>query len=161
MKLYELTEEFEHALAFLSDSEMETEVIEDTLESLQLGIRDKALGVCAHIKNLESEASQIHSAEMRLNTRRKRLLKQASGYRNYLLHHLKKAEIMEAKNAEHVIKIQAPRDTVIIDDMNKLPSEYVRITETPDKTTLMKTFKEGGEVPGAHLGKGDPILKLS
>ncbi|MNP76944.1 hypothetical protein D3C76_1742770 [compost metagenome] len=55
------------------------------------------------------------------------------------------------------------KPSVVIDDQNAIPDEYMRVTTSmaPDKVAIAKAIKEGKTVEGAHseIGKSSISIK--
>lgn len=71
MKLYELTEEFLQVLNMLEDEDIDEQMIQDTLESIESEIEDKADGYAKIIKTLEADVDGIQKENDRLTARKK------------------------------------------------------------------------------------------
>lgn len=71
MKLYELTEEFLQVLNMLEDEDVDEQIIQDTLESIESEIEDKADGYAKIIKTLEADVDGIQKENDRLTARKK------------------------------------------------------------------------------------------
>ena len=51
-------------------------------------------------------------------------------------------------------------DVVVVDDDSAVPDEYQRVAVAPDKALIKKALKDGCEVPGCHLGKGNSSVRI-
>ena len=60
------------------------------------------------------------------------------------------------------ITLAKGRETVVIDDKDKIPDEYVRVKTSiePDKVEIGKRLKAGEEVEGAHLERSKPSIQI-
>lgn len=164
MSLYQMTEQYQRALAELSDADLPEEVVADTLESLEGELIQKGQAVAAFALNLGAEIEAIKAVEKRISDRRKALENRAERMRLYLKTNMEKAGITEIKaiDGSFTAKLAKGRPAVIVDDESLIPddSEYVRWTRSVDKTAIAAAIKNGVEVLGAHI-ETRPSLRLA
>ncbi len=160
MKLYEISKEYQDTLHALGEiDELPEEVISDTLDGIAGEFRDKAINVAAYVANLESEAAQVKEAMLRMRERHSKIVSRSGKLRAYLLKEMAATGILEAKNAELVVKVRKNPPSVIVDDESALANQYwkTKTEVTPNRTAIKLALLEGEPVEGAHL---DQALRL-
>ena len=164
ISLYHMATEYQHALIALSDPELPTEVVADTLEALEGELVHKGQAVAAFALNLEAEVDAIKAVEKRISERRKSLESRAAHMREYLKMNMERCGISEIKaiDGSFTAKLTAGRESVVIDDDSLIPddSDYVKWSRTINKTAIADAIKTGIEVPGAHVEK-KPSLRIT
>lgn len=180
--LYELTSEFESLFdrfEEISDydysleenpEEMRRQMQQawfDTLEGMELEIREKAEAVAVYIKNITAEAKAFKAEEDKLTVRRKAKENSAAKLKQYL---------MDCMNAARLSKIDMPRAAVSI----RNNAESVKLTDengligwaelhdrddllryrTPEinKTAVKAALRSGEDIPGAVLERTRSVM---
>lgn len=155
LKLYELTDKYQHALQALSTLEdVDDETIQNTLEGLQGDIEEKALNVAAYVQNILAEATTMREYEKRMKGRRETLERRAKRMKAYLKFEMERGELKAIKGEELSLAIRASKCSVMIEDEEKISMDYRgHIPETwpIDKKGIYDDLKEGKPVAGAHL----------
>lgn len=152
MTLYEINEAITNCFREEIDpetGEILTEVLdEDRLDELKMAKAEKIENVACWIKNLTADAEALKNEEAKLAKRRKSMENKAESLKNYL----QWACDGEKYNGIRAAVSFRSSTSVAIDDLTKIPKEYIRtkVTEEPDKATLKKLLAEK-EIPGAHL----------
>lgn len=155
MKLYQLSEQYNQALTELVSADLPQEAIDDTLEGLKGELEAKANNVAAFIGNMQAEIDAVKAASKKLADRARAEQAKIDGLREYLKRNMEMSEITEIRSPEFILKIKNNPPSVIIDDLDSLPEDCIKIipeTKQADKTAIKKALKEG-EVKGAHLSQ--------
>ena len=71
MTLYELTGQMLDLMELLEDPDVDPEVVEDTMDAVNMELEDKLDGYCTIIKELEAKADMLDKEKKRLDTRQK------------------------------------------------------------------------------------------
>lgn len=149
MNLFDINTAIENA--FLACVDPETgEVIGDTaeLDALQIQRDEKVENIACLIKNLKAEAEAIQNEERKLKSRRQACENHADWLKKYLANNLQGEKFKSARVSISWRKSQA----VEVEDVWKLPAEYIRMADPePKKTEIKEALKAGIEVPGAEL----------
>ncbi len=156
MKLYQIADRYQDAVAQLTDPNLPIDVVEDTLEALAGELSAKAWNVAAVLLQMEGEAELIRRAEERMSQRRKALERRAAGLRHYLKTHMERVDVHEIRSPEFVIKVKANPPKVIVDDEDLLPDRF-KHAETVvhiDKTAIRDAIQSGERIAGARLEQG-------
>ena len=148
-KLYELTQNYLSVMEMAE--EMDTDTLNDTLESIEEEIHDKAENIAKLVKNLNADVDALKSEEKRLADRRKSLENKVTHLKEYLQNQLEVAGLDKVKRPTLTVSIQNnPPSVKVLDE--KLLSDYM-IPQDPklDKKAILTALKEGQEVNGAEL----------
>ena len=149
--LYEIESDISQILEQAIDPDTGEIVDEGKLEelnTLDIEKKDKLEAVGLYYKNTMAEAEMIANEKKKLDARQKAAEKKAEGLKNYLAKALHGEKFKTAK-----ISVSFRKSTKVeIDDLNKLPMEYLKFKDPePNKTEIGKALKAGAAVPGAEL----------
>lgn len=155
MKLYELTTNYVSLMEMAE--EMDATTLQDTLESIEEEIHDKAENIAKLIKNINADVDALKSEEKRLADRRKSLENKVTHLKEYLQNQLEVAGLDKVKRPTLTVSIQNnPPSVKVIDE--KLLSDYMIPVEPKlDKKAILTALKEGMEVSGAELVQGRSV----
>ena len=152
MKLYELTQNYLNLLDLLENPEVPAEMVQAALEEVEGNFEDKVENIIKLIKSVEGDIKAYKEEEMRLSTRRRTLENKVANLKVYLESSLKAIGKKEIKGKLFTLKIQKNAPSVVIDDLNTIPKEYLKESLIlVDKTKLKEDLKNGLEIPGARL----------
>lgn len=157
MKLYELTQNYLNLLDLLENPEVPADIIQIALEEVEGNFEDKAENIVKLIKSVEGDIKTYKEEELRLSTRRKTLENKVSNLKEYLEGSLKAIGKTEIKGKLFTLKIQKNAPSVVIDDVNTIPKEYLKIVEEVDKKKIKEDLKNGLEIPGVKLESSESL----
>ena len=148
MNLYELSTAFQQ----VQNMELDPEVMQDTLDSIEDAIESKAENIAKLVRNLESDVSAYKEEEDRLKTKRQATENKVKWLKTYLEDNMKLTGKTKFKSGMFNFSIQKNPASVNITDEKAIPEEFL-IQQPPkvDKTSLKEILKSGIEVPGAEL----------
>lgn len=148
MNLYELSLSFQE----VQNMDLDSEVMKDTLDSIEDAIENKAENIAKLIRNLESDVSAYKEEEDRLKTKRQATENKVKWLKTYLEDNMKMTGKTKFKSGMFNFAIQKNPASVNITDEKIIPGEFL-IPQPPkvDKTSLKEALKNGIEVPGAEL----------
>jgi hypothetical protein len=152
--LYLLAQDFREAAEKLADSDLPDEVIQDTLESLQFPVEEKAKHVAFVIRNMEASAKAIKEAADAMLLRAKAEENRAKHLKGYLQSAMLATGISKVECPYFVLSIRNNPESVVIDAESQIPQDYMReipATYAPDKALIKKAIQDGFTVPGCHL----------
>lgn len=156
--LYKLADEFLEASQRLADLDLPDEVVNDTLESLQLPLEQKAVSVASFVRNIEASAEAIRQAEADMRARRTAIENRAKRVRAYLLEQMARTGIKQIECPLFKISIRENPPAVVIDAESQIPDEFMATPPmpepVPDKKAIAAAIKGGREVAGCHLERG-------
>lgn len=157
MKLFELSKNYQEVLNLIEEG-ADFELYEDTLESIEEGINDKAENTAKLIKSIEGDILALKAEEKRLNERRKALENQAKNLKEYLQHNLELCGLTKVKGQLFTIGIQKNPASVQILDETKIPESYfIPQPAKLDRKALIQAFKDGELIEGAELTQGQSV----
>ena len=148
MNLYELSIAFQE----VQNMDLDPEVMQDTLDSIEDAIENKAENIAKLIRNLESDVAAYKEEEDRLKTKRQATENKVKWLKTYLEDNMKLTGKTKFKSGMFNFSIQKNPASVNITDEKVIPEEFL-IQQPPkvDKTSLKEILKRGIEVPGAEL----------
>lgn len=156
MQLYKLAADYQQVWNLVDDPDTDLATIEDTLQSIEGAMEEKAVNIVQFIRNLEADANIIKAEEKRLSERRKAFENRAKAIKEYLQYQMEIAGLDKVKTPTLTLALQNNPPSVNIEDLTALPSEFVeqRIDFVPDKKKIKEAILAGKEVPGAQLLRG-------
>lgn len=155
MNLYELSAAYQQIQALIEDG---GEGLEDTLESLNDAIEEKAVGYAKIIKNLEGQSFAIKAEEERLATRRKTLEGNAKRLKEALEQSMINTNVKKIKTELFSFNIQKnPPGVEVLNDL-AIPKTYFIIpAPVLDKKAILQDLKNGIEVPGVEMKQSEGL----
>lgn len=157
MKLYEMTGAYNQILDMIEEG-ADPEVLQDTLDSIETAIEEKADGIGMVLKSIEANAKALKEEEQRLAERRRHFENEAKRLKEYLQSQLELIGTRKVKGTLFSFTIQKnPASLNVLDD-SKIPSEYW-IQQDPklDKKSLIKLIKDGEEIEGVELVQSESL----
>ena len=148
MTLYELTMAAQQLQDLLESEEIDQETYNDTLESMDADT--KLENVCKVMRNLEAQAEAYKAEKLRLAEKQKVTENSISRLKESLLNFLQVTGNKKVQQGLFTIS-RSPIKSVVVDDLSKLPTEYIKVKQEADKTALAKALKGGEELEGARL----------
>lgn len=144
MTLYEIDERI------LSCIDPETGEITDpsALEAAQLDRNTKLENIALAIKNYTADAAAYKAEKAAFEAKQRKAEKTVESLKQYLANALNGEKFRTAK----VDCTFRTSRSVTVEDVYKLPDEYLRYSEpTADKTALKAALEEGKEFPGVQI----------
>ncbi len=154
MNLYELSVAFQE----VQNMDLEPEVMQDTLDSIEDVIENKAENIAKLIRNLESDVTAYKKEEERLAGKRQTTERKIEWLKSYLENNMRMTGKTKFKSGMFNFSIQKNPKSVNILNESILPDEFL-IPQTPkvDKTSLKELLKNGVEIPGAELKQTESL----
>lgn len=156
MKLYELTNEYEHLFETLNNiDDITNDVIENTLIPLKQDIKSKSINVASYIMNLEYEINAMDDYIEKMENKRKSRQKKIDAIKNYLRMNMEKTGINKIESPEFTISLGSEDTKTVIYDSSILPIKFCRRVEKfePDKNLIKHAIENGNIIDGARLIK--------
>jgi hypothetical protein len=160
--LYNLSIEFLQVVQALEEMDLDQQTIEDTLESYQCSIEEKAENIIKFSKNLEAMAEARKTEAKRLNELAAKDTKKAERLLNYLDESLKM--IGKKKLTAGIFEVGYRKGIEVVKvDETRLPEQF--FTPQPPKpwgkNDLKKFLKENeAEIPGVTLERNPDKLTI-
>jgi len=156
MNIFELTHQ---AKAILSMEDIDSQVIEDTLEGL--GLEDKYASYSAVIKTEQAEEKALAEAIKALQTKKATKANKIAALKDIALESMEALNLTKGGNAVHGLTVRkgAAQSQLKIDIDAEWPSDFLIPSEPKeDKKGLKAAMKEGSEFEGFKLVDGDTSL---
>lgn len=160
MNLYEIDKRINDTIEFCCDLEtgelLDDEMLENTLNNLEISKEEKLTNIAKYIKNLTSDAKALQEEKMKFAKRQKvaenkikRLKKYIDDFiRNTQGEDFNKYKFKDVNNTISYRKSQS----LEIDDIDKINEDFLKVEKTiRDKKELTKALKNGLNVDGCHL----------
>ena len=128
--------------------------ITKALVDFQGEFNTKALDLGMVYRNIQAEADVYESESKRLADKAKSLNKRAEGLRVYIEQQMEMLGLESIKGDTFSVKFRKLPPMVIIEDLDKIPTKYVRIITQkiePDKVAILEAICAGYNVEGASL----------
>lgn len=158
-KLYEIANEY----AELANSEMDAEMIADTLEGIQGEFEDKAEQVLAIIKNELALEEMLKAEAKALTERAKASANKVANLKAYLAESMQTMDKKKINAGVHSLTVRKGVQSVNIVDLESLPIDFVdyQTVIKPDKNLIKEKLKLGEKIEGAELvtGKSSLLIK--
>ena len=124
----------------------------------------KAENIALIKERIESEIGYFKRIEEQARARRKARENTIERLRKYLAGAMQMADVKSIKRNDGLFSISLVdgRDTVEIDDQNKIPMDLCDIVEVirPLKERIAERIAAGETVPGAHIERGEPYVTI-
>lgn len=152
MRLYDLSTNINAIWEMVESEEVDLEVLESTLLSLEEAFETKAEGIAAMMKNLDAEAEAIKQEEQRLSARRRVVESKQKWLKSYLENEMERTGITKVKTPRFTLSLQLNPPAVEILDPSAIPAEYMLYPEPqPNKKAILEAFKNKELVSGVRL----------
>lgn len=165
MQLYKLADNYTEATAqiqaMFEAGEIDQQTAIDTMEGLAGEVKDKAINVALHIKNLRSDLDQLEQAKKSFDSRIKAVESSLAFYEQYLDTNMQKSGLVELKTPEVLVKYK--KLPAIVDVTGDVPEAFQRVIpekREPDKRAIMEALKAGQELEFAALIDGRTKLEI-
>lgn len=159
--LYELVAQHRQLQALAEESELDPQMLLDTLEGLQGDIEAKSRSVAMVIRNLESFADQVDEAAAQMSMRAKKVRERAAGIRTYLKTSMQVTGITKISCAEFTIALRKNPARADIIDEAAIPDAYREWPEPPppriNRKAVLDALKAGTPVPGAQMAQDERV----
>ena len=158
--LYELTSEFRQVLDMAEDTDIDPQVIADTLEGIEGEIEYKADGYAKVIRQLEADSAALKAEEERMAKRRKSIDANIARMKQSLQMAMQTTGKTKFKTDLFSFGIRKNPASVIIDNSDMIPEEYL-IQQEPkiNKAAIRDLLKiDNGELcDWAHLEQSESL----
>jgi len=160
--LRELSTELMEVQALALDPEIPPEALQDTLDAMEGMFNEKALRVVHVITNSGSDVDAIDAEIKRLQDRKKTITNAQVRLKEYLHFNMEATGTTKISGPLFTITLAKGREVAIVDDQDELPEDYTntKTVVTPDKRLILKALKDGAEVPGAHIERGQSSVRI-
>ena len=159
--IYELKSGYIELLMMAEDGEVDEQTLEDTMESLEGEIEDKADGCAMVLKELDMKADALKKEIERLQERKKSIENRADWIKKNLQELMVLADKPKFKTALFTFSIAKNPAAVRLDteDTSIIPERFLKYVEPSiDKTAMKEAIKNGEDLTGiAHLEQTESL----
>ena len=164
LSLYTLSNDYNQAFEFLNDQDQNLTAAEinDSLASIELDVKDKAINVAKFLRNMEATAEAIKAAEGEMLKRRKALENRATALKEYLKNNMESTGIVKIECPFFKLSIAKNPAALDLFDTSAIPDEYKRTetvtTQHIDKAAIKKAIMSGIQIQGARVTSGTRLV---
>lgn len=158
MTLYEISTEYQNFIEAVESGEIPEEAINDTLESIQSLLEEKADNIACLIKNMLAEAEAIKAEETRLAERRKQKENNVERLKTYLANVLTQSGYSKLETARNKMTFRKSEVVAIENEADFIEWALSENRElltfkapTISKTAIKKALADGAEIKGVHI----------
>ena len=147
--LYELTEQYRELLELAEEND--SSAFQDTLESLEDAIEDKAEKMAYVMQEIDGDIKLLGDEIKRLQGRKKSLESNLKRMKDYLLDELEKLDKPKVKTARFTIYTQNNPESVEIENEELIPDRYKIPKYTIDRKGIKESLRNGQAIEGVRL----------
>ena len=159
--IYEITNDYLQIMAMLEDSDLDPQTLADTMEGIEGEFEIKAENYAKVMKNLEGDILAIKTEIDRLTAKKKALENNIKNMKSTLQTAMETTGKTKFKTELFSFNIQKSAPAVVIDleDMSKLPSQFIKQRDIEaDKTAIKEALKRGENLDGiAHFEQSESL----
>ena len=148
--LYALKDKYLEVLNMIDD-DVDEQAIQDTLESIEGEIEDKALNYGKLIRNLETNNEGLTSEIKRLQQRKKSNENFIQRLKESLEFNMQQTGIKQIDTGLFKFSIQKNPPSVEIRSEDFIPEQFYKIERTVSKKDLLDYLKSGKEIKGVEI----------
>lgn len=158
MKLYELTSGYLKLWDMVENEEVDLQMVEDTLQSVEGDIQDKAESMVKILKSVDANVKGLKDEEERLNKKRKSFENKYESIKKYLEYNLITMGIDKLQTSIATVSIANNPPSVDIFNEELVPDVY-KIPQPAkiDRKSILEDLKLGVVVDGAGIKQGKSI----
>lgn len=156
-KLYELTQNYNNLLELVDNPDVPTEMLEESLNSIDDEIDTKAENIAKVIKSIEVDVTGLKGEEKRLSDRRKNLEGRIDNLKKYIESSMRAVGKEKIKGKVFTLGIQKNVPSVDIVDEDAIPEQYFIVKKELSKKDILAALKKGEEVPGAAIKQTESL----
>ena len=156
-KLYELTQNYNNLLELADNPDVPTEMLKESLNSIDDEIDTKAENIAKVIKSIESDVAGLKGEEKRLADRRKGLENRIDNLKKYIESSMRAVGKEKIRGKVFTLGIQRNAPSVDVIDEDVIPEQYFKTKKELSKKDVLVALKKGEEVPGAAIKQTESL----
>lgn len=160
MNLYEIDKRINDTIEFCCDLEtgelLDDEMLENTLNDLELSKEEKLTNIAKYIKNLTSDAKALQEEKLKFAKRQRVTENKIKRLKKYIDDFIRNTQgkdfnNFKFKDVNNTISYRKSQ-SLEIDDIDKINEDFLKVEKTVrDKKELTKALKNGLNIDGCHL----------
>lgn len=158
--LYSITERYKSIEDLLADENIPQEDINNALVSVEGEIKTKGANIIAIIKNWEATAAAAKAEAQRIRNLAKVYENRIKRLKEATIYAMGAIDIKKIESERGTLTVKDNPESLIIDDLGKIPDKYKIITYDVDKALIKSDLKHGIEVLGARLSREGKNLTI-
>lgn len=160
MNLYEIDKRINDTIEFCCDLKtgelLDDEMLENTLNNLELSKEEKLTNIAKYIKNLTSDAKALQEEKLKFAKRQRITENKIKRLKKYIDDFIRNTQgedfnNFKFKDVNNTISYRKSQ-SLEIDDIDKINEDFLKVEKTVrDKKELTKALKNGLNIDGCHL----------
>jgi Siphovirus Gp157 len=152
MNLYTLSVSFAQLQDMVDNEEVELDVVQDTLEAINVSVEEKFENISKLIKNLSGKVEMFKGEEKRIATKRKSMENKIDWLKNYMLTSLDITGKTKVEVGTFTVRKQKNPKSIVISEGAKIPEQFLIPQEPKVDTKLVKeaVLKQGMVIEGVE-----------
>lgn len=148
--LFQLNDQYQ---ALSQRDDLDPQVLVDTLDAINDDRKTKLDNLASWADQLKSEIDFIDEKQKTWRDEKAYRMNKLNWIKQYMTDALDDAGIKKLNTDNHMLSVRNFKASTVIDDEDKLPSEYKEIESVvkPNKKEIYQALKNGLTVDGAHL----------
>lgn len=148
--LFQLNDQYQ---ALSQRDDLDPQVLVDTLDAIDDDRKTKLDNLASWADQLKSEIDFIDEKQKTWRDEKAYRINKLNWIKQYMTDALDDAGIKKLNTDNHMLSVRNFKASTVIDDEDKLPSEYKEIESVvkPNKKEIYQALKNGLTVDGAHL----------
>ena len=156
-KLYELTQNYNNLLELADNPDVPTEMLKESLNSIDDEIDTKVENIAKVIKSIESDVAGLKGEEKRLADRRKGLENRIDNLKKYIESSMRAVGKENIRGKVFTLGIQRNAPSVDVTNEDAIPEQYFITKRELSKKDILAALKKGEEVPGAAIKQTESL----
>lgn len=158
MNIYEITGQFLKLQQMLENGEIDQETFNDTLESLDFDLKEKADNYAKIMKNIKKDVDGLKDEEVRLKSKRTALENKIQSLKTNLENSMIAVDEKKFKTDLFSFGIQKSPASLDIVYIDKIPKKYFS-EQAPklDRILLLADVKKGLEIEGVGIKQSESL----
>ena len=159
--IYEIKGRFLTILDMLESSDLDPQMLADTMEGIEGELEIKCENYAKVLKNLEGDVEALDNEIRRLTSRKKTLENNIKRMKEAVRDVMIATGKTKFKTELFSFSVQSNPASVVLDteDLDTLPDEFIRIKKEVDKAAIKEALLKGDEKLGgyAHIEQGKSL----
>lgn len=155
--LYNISEKYARLVEMSLDEdqpESMKEAIKNTLEAIEDDLNTKGINIAHVLQGYDNDIEVIKSERARLAEKIKTITRYKENLRNYLRENMERCNINKIMSPLFSVTLGKPSKSVIIDDIERIPDNYIIFEKKAKKKELKAAIEKGHTISGAYIEEG-------
>jgi len=155
MKLFDIADEFK-TLYDIATEEEDVETLTKLYDELQMELEEKAENVRVVLMQLKADEDLLNEEIKRLQKRKQAIAKNRENLKSLLAWTLQSAGVPKLKTPKATFYFSTTK-SVSLNDIEKIPEQYLKIEKKPLKTEIKKALLRGEHIEGATIEESQTL----